>query len=43
MMVEQFRFGSECVTLEPVAGIVEAGEDPMETCRRELREDRVCL
>ncbi|MFI4893006.1 MAG: NUDIX hydrolase [Phycisphaerales bacterium JB058] len=39
VMVEQFRFGSECVTLEPVAGIVEAGEDPMETCRRELREE----
>ena len=39
VMVEQFRFGSESVTLEPVAGIVEAGEDPMDTCRRELLEE----
>ena len=39
VMVEQFRFGSQCVTLEPVAGIVEAGEDPMDTCRRELLEE----
>jgi len=39
VMVEQFRFGSKNVTLEPVAGIVEAGEDPMQTCRRELVEE----
>lgn len=39
VMVEQFRYGAEVVTLEPVAGIVEVGEDPMDTCRRELLEE----
>jgi len=39
VMVEQFRFGSGTVTLEPPAGIVEPGEDPMVTCARELAEE----
>lgn len=39
VMVEQFRFGVGRVTLEPVAGMVEPGEDPMLTCRRELLEE----
>ncbi len=39
VMVEQFRFGVGQVTLEPVAGIVKAGEDPMDTCARELLEE----
>lgn len=39
VMVEQYRFGSNSVTLETVAGMVEGGEDPMDTCRRELAEE----
>ena len=39
VMVEQFRYGSDCITLEPPAGIVEPGEDPMHTCVRELAEE----
>ncbi|MEO0513051.1 MAG: NUDIX hydrolase [Planctomycetota bacterium] len=39
VMVEQYRYGTGSVTLEPVAGMVEPGEDPMETCRREVLEE----
>jgi ADP-ribose pyrophosphatase len=39
VMVEQFRFGIEAVTLEIPGGIVEAGEPPAEACRRELLEE----
>lgn len=39
VLVEQFRYGAAQVTLEPVAGMVEPGEDPMHTARRELAEE----
>lgn len=37
--VSQFRFGIETLSLEVPAGIVEPGEDPLETGIRELREE----
>lgn len=37
--VQQFRVGSEEMMLELPAGKIEAGEDPFETARRELREE----
>jgi 8-oxo-dGTP pyrophosphatase MutT (NUDIX family) len=39
VMVEQFRFGLNAVTLEFPAGLVEPGEDPAVTCSRELLEE----
>lgn len=39
IMVEQFRYGVGRVTLEPVAGMVEPGEDPLATAARELLEE----
>jgi 8-oxo-dGTP pyrophosphatase MutT (NUDIX family) len=39
VMVEQFRFGLNAVTLEFPAGLVEPGEDPAATCSRELLEE----
>lgn len=39
VMVEQFRFGTAELTLEIPGGVVEPGEDPAETCRRELMEE----
>jgi ADP-ribose pyrophosphatase len=37
--VEQFRIGSKSKLLELPAGKIEAGEDPLLTARRELREE----
>ena len=38
-LVRQFRPACEAFTLELPAGMVEAGEDPAEACRRELKEE----
>ena len=47
VLVEQFRPGSyvaklDCFQLEPVAGAIEPGEDPLEVARREAREEAGC-
>jgi len=39
VMVRQYRFGSEQVTLEIPGGIVDPGEAPLEAARRELLEE----
>lgn len=39
VLVEQRRHGSGRVGLEPVGGVVEAGESPEDTARRELVEE----
>lgn len=39
VMVEQFRFGVGELTTEPVAGIVDPGEDSLTTAKRELKEE----
>ncbi len=37
--MRQFRFGSGTVTTEIPGGVVDEGEEPEETARRELREE----
>lgn len=39
VMVEQYRFGSQDVTLEVPGGMVDAGESPLDAARRELVEE----
>lgn len=39
IMVRQFRFGSGDVTLETAGGMVDPGEKPIESARRELLEE----
>jgi len=39
VMVEQFRYGSGAVSLEPPAGIIDAGESSLAAARRELLEE----
>ena len=39
VMVEQYRFGVEALTLEPVGGLVDAGEDSLAAAQRELAEE----
>ncbi len=39
VMVEQFRFGIGELTMEPVAGIVDPGEDSLDAGKRELLEE----
>lgn len=39
LMVEQYRFGIEDLTIEPVAGIVDGGEEPIDAAKRELLEE----
>lgn len=39
LMVRQYRHGSDCITLEFPAGMVDPGEDPVETAKRELLEE----
>jgi ADP-ribose pyrophosphatase len=39
VLIEQFRFGIEEVTLEIPGGVVDPGESPAEACLRELREE----
>jgi ADP-ribose pyrophosphatase len=38
-IVRQFRPAMECFTWELPAGLLEEGEDPVESCRRELLEE----
>ena len=39
VMVEQYRFGISDLTTEPVAGIVDPGEDSLDAGKRELLEE----
>ena len=39
VMVEQYRFGVGDLTVEPVAGIVDPGEDSLDAAKRELLEE----
>lgn len=39
VMVEQYRFGVAELTIEPVGGIVDAGEDSLAAAKRELLEE----
>jgi ADP-ribose pyrophosphatase len=39
VLVEQYRFGIEQVTLELPGGMVDPGEDPLTTAKRELLEE----
>lgn len=39
VMVRQFRFGSASVTLETAGGMVDPGEEPMSSAKRELLEE----
>jgi ADP-ribose pyrophosphatase len=39
VMVEQYRFGVGDLTIEPVGGIVDPGEAPLDAAKRELLEE----
>lgn len=39
VMVEQYRFGVGELTIEPVGGMVDAGEDSLQAAQRELLEE----
>jgi 8-oxo-dGTP pyrophosphatase MutT (NUDIX family) len=39
VMVEQYRFGVEDITIEPVGGIADEGEQPIDAAKRELLEE----
>ena len=39
VMVEQYRFGIEDITIEPVGGLVDEGEEPIDAAKRELLEE----
>lgn len=39
VMVEQYRFGIGDVTIEPVAGMIDQGEDSLDAAKRELLEE----
>ncbi len=39
VLIEQYRHGSESVTVEIPGGMVDPGEEPMETAKRELLEE----
>ncbi|MGB5580677.1 MAG: NUDIX hydrolase [Woeseia sp.] len=39
VMVEQYRFGVGQLTIEPVGGMVDAGEDSLQAAKRELLEE----
>jgi 8-oxo-dGTP pyrophosphatase MutT (NUDIX family) len=39
VVVHQYRFGTEAVTIEIPGGVIDLGESPLEAARRELREE----
>lgn len=39
LMVRQWRHGGDCMTTEFPGGVMEPGEDPMESAKRELEEE----
>jgi 8-oxo-dGTP pyrophosphatase MutT (NUDIX family) len=39
ILVKQYRHGIDELTLEGPAGVIDDGEDPLETAKRELREE----
>ena len=39
VMVEQYRFGVGEITIEPVAGMIDPGEDSLDAAKRELLEE----
>jgi ADP-ribose pyrophosphatase len=39
ILIRQFRFGSEQITLEIPGGMIDAGEPPLAAAQRELREE----
>lgn len=39
VLIRQFRFGTERVTLEIPGGMIDAGEQPLAAAQRELREE----
>jgi 8-oxo-dGTP pyrophosphatase MutT (NUDIX family) len=39
VLIRQYRFGTECVTLEIPGGMIDPGESPLVAAERELREE----